>query len=150
MHQRCRWPACLVPPHTTPAGGPGAAFVFTYLRLSSAKLLTWARGSSYQSKDIAWMQKVSPGMVQGGKDMQQMWQGEQGLVAQCGSISWPSCRWCAYPCCWNGNRLESLLVRPDDSPLSHVWTCFVPLTRPIPPILTHNQTSPFTPLTPVR
>jgi cytochrome b subunit of formate dehydrogenase len=34
------------------------SFVFTWMRLSSNKVLTWARRSSYQSKDIAWMQKV--------------------------------------------------------------------------------------------
>lgn len=35
------------------------AFVFTWLRMSSNKLLTWARRANYQSKDIAWMQKVT-------------------------------------------------------------------------------------------
>jgi alpha-glucan,water dikinase len=34
-------------------------FVFTWLRMSSSKILTWARRSNYQSKDIAWMQKVT-------------------------------------------------------------------------------------------
>ena len=34
------------------------SFMFTWLRLSSNKILTWARKSNYQSKDIAWMQKV--------------------------------------------------------------------------------------------
>jgi alpha-glucan,water dikinase len=33
--------------------------VFTWLRMSSSKILTWARRSNYQSKDIAWMQKVT-------------------------------------------------------------------------------------------
>lgn len=40
------------------AGGEGMAFVFTWLRMSSNKLLTWARRANYQSKDITWMQKV--------------------------------------------------------------------------------------------
>ena len=40
------------------AGAPGMAFVLTWLRLSSAKLLDWSRRSNYQSKDIAWTQKV--------------------------------------------------------------------------------------------
>jgi hypothetical protein len=35
------------------------AFLFTWLRLSSQKLLTWSRRSNYQSKDIAWVQKVT-------------------------------------------------------------------------------------------
>lgn len=39
------------------------SFVFTWLRLSSSKLLTWARRSNYQSKDIAWMQKVISGRM---------------------------------------------------------------------------------------
>ncbi|KAF6251712.1 glutathione synthetase ATP-binding domain-like protein [Scenedesmus sp. NREL 46B-D3] len=34
-------------------------FIFTWLRMSSSKILTWARRSNYQSKDIAWMQKVT-------------------------------------------------------------------------------------------
>lgn len=41
------------------AGAEGMAFMFTWLRLSSAKLLSWARRSNYQSKDIVWMQKVT-------------------------------------------------------------------------------------------
>jgi alpha-glucan,water dikinase len=41
------------------AGPEGMAFVFTWLRMSSNKLLTWARRANYQSKDIAWMQKVT-------------------------------------------------------------------------------------------
>lgn len=40
------------------AGCDGMAFFFTWLRMSSNRLLTWARRSAYQSKDIAWMQKV--------------------------------------------------------------------------------------------
>ncbi|KAF8071284.1 R1 [Scenedesmus sp. PABB004] len=39
-------------------GAEGMAFMFTWLRMSSAKLLTWARKANYQSKDITWMQKV--------------------------------------------------------------------------------------------
>eukprot|EP00882_Tetradesmus_deserticola_P000936 GHRQ01001016.1.p1 GENE.GHRQ01001016.1~~GHRQ01001016.1.p1 ORF type:complete len:749 (+),score=345.34 GHRQ01001016.1:55-2301(+) len=41
------------------AGADGMGFVFTWLRMSSSKILTWARNSNYQSKDIAWMQKVT-------------------------------------------------------------------------------------------
>jgi hypothetical protein len=41
------------------AGADGMGFVFTWLRMSSSKILTWARRSNYQSKDIAWMQKVT-------------------------------------------------------------------------------------------
>ncbi|KAI8469305.1 MAG: hypothetical protein J3K34DRAFT_283926 [Monoraphidium minutum] len=33
------------------------AFVYTWLRLSNAKLLDWARAFSYQPKDIAWAQQ---------------------------------------------------------------------------------------------
>ena len=33
--------------------------MFTWLRMSSSKLLTWARRSNYQSKDISWMQQVT-------------------------------------------------------------------------------------------
>jgi hypothetical protein len=40
-------------------GPRGMAFVFVWLRLSAAKLLSWARRSAYQSKDIAWVQKVA-------------------------------------------------------------------------------------------
>jgi hypothetical protein len=35
------------------------AFLFTWLRFSAQKLLTWSRRSNYQSKDIAWVQKVT-------------------------------------------------------------------------------------------
>lgn len=41
------------------AGPDGMGFIFTWLRMSSSKILTWARRSNYQSKDIAWMQKVT-------------------------------------------------------------------------------------------
>jgi alpha-glucan,water dikinase len=40
------------------AGADGMSFLFTWLRMSSNKILTWARRANYQSKDIAWMQKV--------------------------------------------------------------------------------------------
>jgi hypothetical protein len=33
------------------------AFVYTWLRLSNAKLLDWARAFSYQPRDIAWAQQ---------------------------------------------------------------------------------------------
>jgi hypothetical protein len=33
------------------------AFVYTWLRLSNARLLDWARRFSYQPKDIAWAQQ---------------------------------------------------------------------------------------------
>lgn len=35
------------------------ALLFAWLRLSALKLLPWARRSAYQSKDIAWTQKVT-------------------------------------------------------------------------------------------
>ncbi|KAI8469254.1 MAG: glutathione synthetase ATP-binding domain-like protein [Monoraphidium minutum] len=41
------------------AGPKGMAFLFVWLRLSAMKLLTWSRKSNYQSKDIAWVQKVT-------------------------------------------------------------------------------------------
>lgn len=41
------------------AGPRGMAFLFVWLRLSSQKLLPWARRANYQSKDIAWVQKVA-------------------------------------------------------------------------------------------
>lgn len=40
------------------AGPPGMGFIFTWLRLSSMKVLPWYKGSNYQSKDAAHAQKV--------------------------------------------------------------------------------------------
>jgi alpha-glucan,water dikinase len=39
------------------AGAAGAAFLFTWLRLSSNQVLCWQRAFSYQPKDIAWAQQ---------------------------------------------------------------------------------------------
>ena len=39
-------------------GGEGMALVYVWLRLSTLKQLDWHRGSSYQSKDIAHVQKA--------------------------------------------------------------------------------------------
>jgi alpha-glucan,water dikinase len=44
--------------HAACAGPSGAAFMFVWLRLSSQKLLDWARKGNYQPKDMAWTQKV--------------------------------------------------------------------------------------------
>jgi len=43
--------------HRTRAGPSGMAFVYTWLRLSNARLLDWSRSFSYQPKDIAWAQQ---------------------------------------------------------------------------------------------
>lgn len=40
-----------------PAGAAGMAFMFTWLRLSSNKLLDWQRHFSYQPRDITWTQQ---------------------------------------------------------------------------------------------
>ncbi|KAK9807043.1 hypothetical protein WJX72_011773 [[Myrmecia] bisecta] len=40
------------------AGPPGMAFILVWMRLSTLKQLDWYRNSSYQSKDIAHVQKV--------------------------------------------------------------------------------------------
>ena len=40
------------------AGVEGMSFFFTWMRLSSMKQLDWYRNSSYQSKDIAHVQKT--------------------------------------------------------------------------------------------
>ncbi len=40
------------------AGPEGMAFVFTWLRLSSIKVLDWHRNANNQSKDIAHVQKT--------------------------------------------------------------------------------------------
>lgn len=40
------------------AGAEGMSFFFTWMRLSSMKQLDWYRNSSYQSKDIAHVQKT--------------------------------------------------------------------------------------------
>lgn len=39
------------------AGAAGMAFMFTWLRLSSSKLLDWQRCFSYQPRDITWAQQ---------------------------------------------------------------------------------------------
>ena len=39
-------------------GAEGMSFFFTWMRLSSMKQLDWYRNSSYQSKDIAHVQKT--------------------------------------------------------------------------------------------
>ncbi len=44
-------------PTNLPAGPSGMAFVYTWLRLSNARLLDWSRSFSYQPKDIAWAQQ---------------------------------------------------------------------------------------------
>ena len=40
------------------AGAEGMSFFFVWLRLSTMKQLDWYRNSSYQSKDIAHVQKT--------------------------------------------------------------------------------------------
>ncbi len=42
-----------------PAGAEGMSFFFVWMRLSSMKQLDWYRNSSYQSKDIAHVQKTT-------------------------------------------------------------------------------------------
>jgi hypothetical protein len=45
------------PPPPPPPGAAGMAFIFTWLRLSNARLLDWQRHFSYQPRDITWAQQ---------------------------------------------------------------------------------------------
>uniref|UniRef100_A0A7S0RVE0 Pyruvate phosphate dikinase AMP/ATP-binding domain-containing protein n=1 Tax=Pyramimonas obovata TaxID=1411642 RepID=A0A7S0RVE0_9CHLO len=47
------------------AGGDAMGFIYTWLRMSSLKLLDWYRNGNYQSKDMGWCQKSIAEMLHG-------------------------------------------------------------------------------------
>jgi alpha-glucan,water dikinase len=53
------------------------ALVFTWLRLSSTRVLPWYKNSNYQSKDIAHVQKtVAQNMADVARRCERVWGGE--------------------------------------------------------------------------